>query len=621
MPTYTESRLQPGIKVGWGKNRAYSRGTVNRVQPEKIFAARQSPMPSVVSKWLVAVSVSLLASAQCGRASAQPRADDRFQQGMTALHLFEYEDANEAFVHARQVDPAFVMAYWGEAMTYHQALWRNENLDAGRQALARLAPTASLRRARTQDRKEQAWLGAVERLFGSGDAGARRMQYADAMARMYGDYPDDPDVASLYALALVGTMSRSLIGFVDAHEGHSAGLAGSETQARVADILEAVLRAHPEHPGALHYFLHNQDDPAHAARALPAARTLARLAPESSHARHMPAHIFLQLGSWQDAERSDRSAFEASQAWVERKHLDPALRNYHALAWRQYELLQLGRYREALALIDELAPVVKATGQLNLLSDLSSMRARYAIESAEWARMATVDTFGNANELFAIGLSAANSGGAARAERARGVLAERARDPREGDLRPAIAIMERELAAAIAHAAGRVDDAVGILREAADQESRLPAPLGLPAPIKPAAELLGEVLLVVGRPADAAPFFEQALARNRNRSRSVLGLARAASAAGDTAAARKHYAALLDNVREADADLPLAREARAALDTSAAPTAPPANGRSRLFMAAATVTVLAAAAIVLMRRGRKTTQPPARRTSSKHRRR
>ena len=577
-------------------------------------------MPSVVSKWLVAVSVSLLACAQCAPASAQPRANEQFQQGMTALHLFEYEDANEAFVRARQVDPAFVMAYWGEAMTYHQTLWRNENLEAGRQALARLAPTPSLRRARTHDRKEQGWLDAVERLFGDGDADARRRRYAEAMAELYRDDPDDPDVASIYALALLGTMSRSLIGYADAHEGHSAALAGSDTQGKVADLLERVLRAHPEHPGALHYLLHNQDDPEHAERALPAARALARLAPESSHARHMPAHIFLQLGLWHDAERSDRSAFEASRAWVDRKHLDAALRNYHALAWRQYELLQLGRYREALATIDELAPVVERTGQLNLLSDLSSMRARYAIESADWARMATVDTFGNANELFAIGLSAANSGGAARAERARGVLVERAQDPREGDLRPAIAIMERELAAAIAHAAGRVDDAVGILREAADRESRLPAPLGLPAPIKPAAELLGEVLLVVGRPAEAAPFFEQALARNRNRSRSVLGLARAASAAGDAAAARKHYTALVDTLRDADAGLPLAREARDAIAAAVPTSGAPASRAGRLTAAFATSIVVVAGALFVLRRRQRAAPPrPARHARGKRR--
>ena len=577
-------------------------------------------MMRLFSKTLVIAAAVLLGG---GQTAAQTRARDAFSRGLAALHQFEYEDANAAFLEARRIDPGLVMAYWGEAMTYHQTLWRNENVEAGRLALARLAPTPSLRRARTQDRKEQAWLDAVERLFGSGDAAARGRQHADAMAQMYRDYPDDPDVASLYALALLGTMSRSLIGTADAHEGHSAGLAGSETQARVADILEAVLRAHPEHPGALHYFLHNQDDPAHAARALPAARTFARLAPESSHARHMPAHIFLQLGLWHDAERSDRSAFEASQAWIERKHLDPALRNYHALAWRQYELLQLGRYREAHAALDELAPVVKANGQLNLLSDLSSMRARSVVESADWTRMATADTFGNANELFAIGLSAANSGGAARAERARTVLAERVQDPREGDLRPAIAIMERELAAAIAHAAGRGDEAVGILREAADRESMLPPPLGLPAPIKPAPELLGEVLLALNRPREAAPFFEQALARNRNRSRSVLGLARAAAATGDAAAARKHYTALLDNLRDADPDLPLVREARAALASSTNTSAAAPAARDGRILAGIVVSLIAVAGTLFVLRQRRqgaASLKPARQVNRKRRR-
>jgi len=577
-------------------------------------------MMRLFSKTLVIAAAVLLGG---GQTAAQTRARDAFSRGLAALHQFEYEDANAAFLEARRIDPGLVMAYWGEAMTYHQTLWRNENVEAGRLALARLAPTPSLRRARTQDRKEQAWLDAVERLFGSGDAAARGRQHADAMAQMYRDYPDDPDVASLYALALLGTMSRSLIGTADAHEGHSAGLAGSETQARVADILEAVLRAHPEHPGALHYFLHNQDDPAHAARALPAARTFARLAPDSSHARHMPAHIFLQLGLWHDAERSDRSAFEASQAWIERKHLDPALRNYHALAWRQYELLQLGRYREAHAALDELAPVVKANGQLNLLSDLSSMRARSVVESADWTRMTTADTFGNANELFAIGLSAANSGGAARAERARTVLAERVQDPREGDLRPAIAIMERELAAAIAHAAGRGDEAVGILREAADRESKLPPPLGLPAPIKPAPELLGEVLLALNRPREAAPFFEQALARNRNRSRSVLGLARAAAATGDAAAARKHYTALLDNLRDADPDLPLVREARAALASSTNTSAAAPAARDGRILAGIVVSLIAVAGTLFVLRQRRqgaASLKPARQVNRKRRR-
>src|SRR4051794_21569093 len=345
-------------------------------------------------------------------------------RGIAALHSFEYEDANDAFADARRLDPDLVMAYWGEAMTYHQTLWRNENVQAARQALMRLGLTAAARLARTSDPKEQGYLTAVESLFGEGDSAARRRVYAESMGRLHARYPDDPDVGAFYALALLGTMSRGLIGTADAHEGHSDALAGSETQSRVSVILTGVLRAHPEHPGALHYLLHNDDDPQHARAALDAARTLARLAPDSSHTRHMPAHIFLQLGRWRDASTADRAAFEASDAWISRKHLGPAMRNYHALAWLQYEMLQLGRYRDAWATIDQIAPIVKSTGDLRLLTDVSTMRARYVIETASWTLMAGESNFGNANELFAIGVSAARSGNAALAERARGALSE-----------------------------------------------------------------------------------------------------------------------------------------------------------------------------------------------------
>jgi len=559
-------------------------------------------MRSVVSGSLVATAVMwVLVVAPAGRAAAPTGAAAAFQRGLTALHQFEYEDANEAFRQAGELDPGFVMAYWGEAMTYHQTLWRHENVEAARLTLARLGPTPAARRAKTSSPKEQAWLGAVEILFGDGDAETRRRSYADTMGQLHAREPDDPDVASLYALALLGTMSRSLIGYVDAHEGHSQSLAGSAIQTQVAEILEGVLRSHPEHPGALHYLLHNQDDPAHARRALDAARTLARLAPESSHTRHMPAHIFLQLGLWQDAAGSDRAAFAASEAWIARKRLAPAMRNYHALAWLQYELLQLGKYRDAWATLDELAPVVKTTGQLGLLSDLSSMRARYVIETSAWPLMAGENNFGNANELFAIGMSAAHAGDSARAERARGGLAERVQDPREGDLRPAIALMELEVRAAIAHAAGRGDEAVRILQAAAGREAQLPEPLGLPAPIKPAPEMLGEVLVALGRPVEAVPFFEQALRRNPNRSLSVLGLARAAAAAGNTAEARRRYGALLSNFDQADADLPLLQEARAALGP------PPSTRYARPFgaMAIVTVTILGLVGAALLVWGKK----------------
>ena len=497
--------------------------------------------------------------------SGTPPAHAEFVIGVAALHNFEYEDANAAFIKAQQLDPGFAMAYWGEAMTYHQTLWNNEDVAAARRILVRLAPDAAARAAKAGTARERGFLAAIDALFGSGDITARRAAHARVMAQNYAQFPNDPEVATFYALALLGTMARGLTGAVDAHEGHSAALAGSATQNRVTSILGTVLRSHPSHPGALHYLLHNNDDPAHAQLALAAARRYAGVAPASSHAQHMPAHIFLQLGMWREAARSDQAAFAASDAWVKARKLPLTVRSYHALSWLQYELLQLGRHREARDAFAQIEPVVKASGDLRLVSELASMRARFVVDTNRWEMLAGARNFGNVNELFAIGISAAKTGNSSAAELSRQALAERSRSEQEGDMRPVIAIMERQIAALIDLRSGHRDRAVEILRAAAQAEQVLPAPLGLPKPIKPSAELLGEVLLEIGRPGQALAAFQEALRRNVNRSLSVLGLARAAQASGDIATARAQYGALLENYAGADAGLPELSEARAAI--------------------------------------------------------
>ena len=516
---------------------------------------------------LVGCGLGLLLAATVGQGAPDASAD--FARGLVALHHFEYEQANAAFIQAREADPTFVLAYWGEAMTYHQTLWRNENVGAARQALARLAATPAARAAAARTAREKALLSAAELLFGDGDAATRHQRYREAMQQAAAHFPRDPDVVSLYALALLGSASRSLIG---AGDPRAEGLAGSELQSQVATLLKRVLADNPRHPGALHYLLHTYDDPAHAALALDAAKAYAAVAGKASHALHMPAHIFLQLGRWQDAAASDQAAYTASAEWVREKNLPAGLRNYHALGWLQYELLQLGRYREARDTIEQIAPVVAERSAAAhdgshqpLLSDLSSMRGRFVIETRRWETMNGVTTFGNVNDLFAIGMAAAYAGSVDAATTVRQTLAVRSRAPEEGDLRPAIAIMEREIAALIARRRSAVAEALEILRGAAVDELALPPPLGLPAPIKPAPELLGELLLEAGRAREAAESFDAELKRHPNRTLSVLGRARAAVRLGDAPAARRFYQQLLQNFNRADANLPETLEAQSAL--------------------------------------------------------
>lgn len=497
--------------------------------------------------------------------SGSPAAQPSFLRGVTALHNFAYEDAVEAFRDAQRLDRDFALAYWGEAMACNQTLWRNQDADTARESLRRLGPTPEARLAKAPTDREKDYLRAVEILFGTGDRAARDHAYAEAMGQLAASHPDDLEAATFHALALMGTAARSPALFNDGDDGHQHALVGSAIQKQVAAILQRVLARDPDHPGALHYLIHDYDDPDHARLALPAARRYASIAPQSSHALHMPAHIFLQLGLWDDAAASDEASFRASDAWVKRKGLAVGMRDYHSLSWLLYESLQQGRFQKARETLDLIRPAVEATGAPRLKALLSDMRARYVVETRSYQELATATSFDTTGELFAIGVSAARRGDSRMAEMARAELARRA-GPREpggtGTRALDVAVMEKELAAVLAVAGGRGDEAVTRMQEAVVLEGQLPPPLGLPRPLKPASELQGEILLELGRPQDAASAFAQALARAPNRSAALLGLARAAAARGDRESARGHYRRFLANWRNADPERPELKEAR-----------------------------------------------------------
>jgi tetratricopeptide (TPR) repeat protein len=238
------------------------------------------------------------------------------------------------------------------------------------------------------------------------------------------------------------------------------------------------------------------------------------------------------------------------------------MRDYHSLSWLLYESLQQGRFQKAREALDIMSSAVDATGASRLKAIRSDMRARYVIESRSFQELATARDFDTTGELFAIGMSAARRGAAQAAEMALAELSRRAGSKGSGNRRGDVAVMEKELAALIAVAAGRGDDAVLRMQEAGGLERELPTPLGLPRPIKPAPELFGEILLELGRPREAAAEFERSLVRWPNRSPALLGLARASAALGDRTSARRHYGRLLVNWRSADPGLPELQEAR-----------------------------------------------------------
>ncbi len=161
----------------------------------------------------------------------------------------------------------------------------------------------------------------------------RDRAYADRVAELTRQYPDDDDAAT-------STRSRC-------SPPSRQASANTAISLKAGGIALAVLKKNPEHPGAAHYALHAFDDGEHAAMGLAAARTYARIAPASSHARHMPSHVFLPLGMWDEAAASDESAFAASVALAKRKGLSASQYDFHSLSWLHYEYLQQGRFAKA----------------------------------------------------------------------------------------------------------------------------------------------------------------------------------------------------------------------------------------------------------------------------------
>ena len=493
--------------------------------------------------------------------SGPAEAQGHFLRGVAALHSFAYEEATLEFREAQSKAPGFAMACWGEAMARNQTLWLNQDRDAARRILARLGSTPEARAARAGSEKERAFLAAVDVLYGAEDKPARDAAYAQAMERLYARYPADHEVASFYALALLATAHRSPALYSEANEEtHQHALVGSATQAQVARILAKVLLENPRHPGALHYTIHNYDDPDHASLALPAARAYAKAAPESSHALHMPAHVFVQLGLWHEAAAADEASFAQSVAWAKRRGFGTPMRDHHSLSWLCYEALQQGRYGRAREALEQIRPAVEETGAARLRAIRSVMRAQYVVETRSFEILRQETNFDTSAELFAIGLSAAQTGLPQVAALARKELQRRA-----GDGKLDATVMEKEVAAILELRQGQADRALALAEEAVAAEKALPPPLGPPRPIKPSLELYGEVLLEAGRPREAALAFEQALARWPNRSASVRGRARALAAAGDAVGARRQYQQLLVNWSQADAGIDGLEEARRAV--------------------------------------------------------
>jgi tetratricopeptide (TPR) repeat protein len=477
--------------------------------------------------------------------SGKPDAQASFLRGVLLLHSFEYEDAARAFGEARNADPDFALAYWGEAMTYTHPLWNEQNLPAARAVLERLGRTPARRLERAGTDRERLYLEATEALYFADAPKAKRdTLFLEALERLARAYPTDDEAKAFAALWLMGL---------------SQGVRSVPAYMRAGALAGEIARRNPNHPGALHYVIHAFDDPVHAPLGLHAARAYSVIAADADHAQHMTTHIFLALGMWEETVRQNViAAGPDSAGW----------KPGHYTSWMDYALLQQGKHDAARRHFDLMRTNLAASPTAGRQGYLLAMRAHYLIMSERWtdsiASRALVAPLAGpvskAMDAFALAYAAARRGERPRAEAGLATLREIARkleaDRSYVGNQRIPAVLAAELEAVLLWDGGRREEAITMLRGVTREEDGFPAEFGPPDVVKPTHELLGELLLASGRPAEAQRDFLRALELAPGRSLSLLGLVRAARASGDAGAAERALLVLDRNWSGADPDLP-----------------------------------------------------------------
>ena len=481
--------------------------------------------------------------------SCDAKVQKELQRAVAMLHSFWYSAGEKAFRHVLEDDPSCAVANWGIA-----SLLMNNPL-AGQGASPKAAETASAaieqgRRTGAKTERERDYIEAVAAYyadFGNRPERARQLSRSQAYDALAAKYPQDDEAQIFDALYTAGTQSQ-------ADQSYAANL-------KAAAMLEKQFVKYPDHPGVAHYMIHSYDAPPIANQGLTAARKYSAIAPDAPHALHMPSHIFTRVGAWQDSVALNRRS--ADVAKVDASSLVDA---YHAADYMVYALLQLGRDHEARKVLDEFkSPGGAVLPQFAGPYAAVSMPARMAFERGDWDAASQLPVQGTAFPhteaitTFARALGAARKGDIDSAEKDALRLETQQRalvESKNSYWATEVEIQRTATAAWIAKDKGQTDEALRLMRAAADLEDHNEKHPVTPGRLVPARELLGEMLLDLKQPAAALKEFEQSQVREPNRLRGYAGAATAAVAAGEPDKARLHYAKLIEMTREADTPLP-----------------------------------------------------------------
>jgi hypothetical protein len=504
--------------------------------------------------------------------SCNPQAQRQFNRAVAWLHSFEYEEAEKAFTEVTLTDPQCGMGYWGIAMSNYHPLWAPPTAAELKKGLSAIEKAKAVG-ARTM--RERDYIAAIEVFYKESDKldhRTRTFAYSEAMEQLYRRHPSDHEAGVFYALTLIAT-------------GTMANDKSYASEKKAARILNRVLALEPQHPGVTHYLIHSYDYPALAHLALRAARSYAKIAPASAHARHMPSHIFTRLGLWQEAIRSNLGAKAAARDFAVRNHMSGIWdEQFHAMDYLAYAYLQGAQDKQARGVLDELNRIQRAEPEtFKVAYAVTAIPARYALERRRWDEAAKLSlppgTLGafpwqsfrwaEAHIHFARAIGAARTGDTTAArqdiEKLAAIREELVEIKGGYDWAKQVEI-ERQVASAwLAHAEGRQEESLRLMRAAAELDDATEKHPVTPGTLLPAREQLGELLLELKQPAAALQEFETSLRSAPNRFNGLYGAARAAKLAADGRKAKTYYMKLMALCRQADSNRPEIEEAKAFL--------------------------------------------------------
>ena len=482
-----------------------------------------------------------------------------FIEGLTMLHHMMYEQAYDIFRESAEADPNCAMAYWGVAMTQFNPLWAPPDDQMFQKGFDAIKKAADDIEAVTQ--KEENHILALYSYYDTAASQGYRegvKAWEHALEEIFDQHPEDVEAGAFYGLSMLATAP-----------------ADDETfskRKKSGEMMEQLLEMSPSHPGLFHYIIHAYDNPVLAEKGVEFANGYEKLAPDVPHALHMPSHIFVRIGKWDETIAwNRRSADAALRQPVEDM---TSMHHAHALDYMMYGYLQKGQDEAASEVLEELMSIDNYQPHFGAAYGVAAARARYVLEQNDFENAAKLnprpesgfdwDQFPQYEAIgwWAKGLGSVKTGELDSARETVNVLErlhQETLDRGEDYWALMVDVQRKTVQAWILNAEQNVNDALTLMREAADLEDSVDKHPVTPSEVLPARELLGDMLLLHDKPIEALSAYEATLRISPNRFNSLFGAGTAAEEAGDAELASSYFENLLQITEDESSRPQLAR--------------------------------------------------------------